>query len=136
MSVGLLIITHNHIGDILLNTAKSTVGKCPLPTSTLVVSGKCDPDEVFDEARRKHKRLNDGDGVLVLTDMYGSTPSNIARRLLSLPDTQVIAGVNLPMLIRVLNYPDLKLHELVNKAVTGGHDGILLCEAEDLLNDK
>lgn len=71
-----------------------------------------------------------GDGVLVLTDIYGSTPGNIANRLFDAHGVAVIAGINVPMLIRVLNYPDLSLEELVNKAVTGGHDGIILCKKE------
>jgi PTS system ascorbate-specific IIA component len=59
--------------------------------------------------------------------MYGSTPSNIANRLMKRPEVSVISGISLPMLIRVMNYPKLSLPELINKALTGGHDGILLC---------
>jgi len=71
--------------------------------------------------------VNDGSGVLVLTDMYGSTPSNIANSFKQQTDIQVIAGVNLPMFIRILNYPDLSLSEMTEKALSGGHDGIILC---------
>ncbi|WP_018232436.1 PTS sugar transporter subunit IIA [Thioalkalivibrio thiocyanodenitrificans] len=130
MAVGLLIITHNHIGEDLLSTARSMLGQLPLDTAWLAVSQAGDPDELLTQALVQHRRLNAGDGVLVLTDMYGSTPSNIATRLLQQPKTQVIAGINLPMLVRVLNYPQLRLHELVNKAISGGHDGIVLCETE------
>lgn len=131
MSVGLLIITHGHIGEQLLETAKSMLGICPLQTAHLVVSGACDPDRLLEQAQRWCAELDGGDGVLVLTDMYGSTPSNIANRLLvGQANVRVIAGINLPMLVRVLNYPSLDLHELVTKALTGGHDGILLCELD------
>lgn len=130
MSVGLLIITHNRIGEDLLSTARSMLGQLPLETATLAVSQAGDPDALLARAVDYHHQLNVGDGVLVLTDMYGSTPSNIATRLLHQPGTQVIAGINLPMLVRVLNYPKLQLHELVNKAISGGHDGIVLCETE------
>jgi mannose PTS system EIIA component len=130
MAVGLLIITHNHIGEDLLGTARSMLGQLPLDTAWLAVSQAGDPDDLLNQALVQHRRLNTGDGVLVLTDMYGSTPSNIATRLLQQPKTQVIAGINLPMLVRVLNYPQLRLHELVNKAISGGHDGIVLCETE------
>ncbi|MBK1692917.1 PTS sugar transporter subunit IIA [Ectothiorhodospira mobilis] len=128
MSVGLLIITHNRIGEDLLSTARSMMGTIPLETRCLAVSQSEDPDEVLTRAMEDYHHLNAGDGVLVLTDMYGSTPSNIANRLMQQPRVQVIAGINLPMLVRVLNYPTLRLHELVNKAISGGHDGILLCE--------
>ena len=131
MSVGLLIITHGRIGEQLLETAKSMLEICPLQTAYLIVSQSCDPDELVEQANEICNSLNQGDGVLVLTDMYGSTPSNVANRLLRKSrNIQVIAGINLPMLVRVLNYPSLNLHELVNKALTGGHDGVLLCELD------
>jgi PTS system mannose-specific IIA component len=131
MSVGLLIITHGRIGEQLLNTATSVLGFCPLQTAHLAVSQKSDPDGLLQEAQRLCDDLDTGKGVLVLTDMYGSTPSNIANRLLDHPQVQVVAGINLPMLVRVLNYPSLNLYEMVNKALSGGHDGIVFCETEN-----
>lgn len=128
MSVGLMIVTHGWLGEHLLETATGMMGMCPLQTECLTVSQSCEPDEVLTRALDVYKDLDNGDGVLVLTDMYGSTPSNIANRLLNQVNVQVIAGINLPMLVRVLNYPSLNLHEMVTKALTGGHDGILLCE--------
>ena len=62
--------------------------------------------------------------------MFGATPSNIACRLRDEIDVRVVAGVNLPMLIRVLNYPRLHIDELVHKAISGGRDGIVLCNPE------
>lgn len=73
-------------------------------------------------------RLQSGDGVLILTDMYGSTPSNVANRLMAKDGIQIVSGINLPMLLRVLNYPELGLEELVQKAVSGGRDGVRVCE--------
>jgi PTS system ascorbate-specific IIA component len=131
MSVGLLIITHGRIGEQLLQTATSMLGFCPLQTAHLAVSQKCEPENLLREAHALCDELDSGAGVLVLTDMYGSTPSNVANRLLDHPQVQVVAGINLPMLVRVLNYPSLNLYEMVNKALTGGHDGILFCEAEN-----
>lgn len=126
MTVGVLIITHGNIGESLLDTAIKTLGFCPLQTETLSAPQNADIDEIDALAGIMCMRLNEGKGVLVLTDMYGSTPSNIANRLMS-PEVSVISGINLPMLIRVMNYPKLSLPELINKALTGGHDGILLC---------
>lgn len=126
MTVGVLIITHGNIGESLLDTAIKTLGFCPLQTETLSAPQNADIDEIDALAEIMCMRLNEGKGVLVLTDMYGSTPSNIANRLMS-PEVSVISGINLPMLIRVMNYPKLSLPELINKALTGGHDGILLC---------
>ena len=72
--------------------------------------------------------VNNGSGVLILTDMYGSTPSNIANSLKNMENIEVVAGVNLPMFIRILNYSDLNLADITEKALSGGHDGIILCE--------
>jgi PTS system ascorbate-specific IIA component len=131
MSVGLLIITHGRIGEDLLETAKSMLGVCPLQTAYMAVSQSSDPEKLFNQAKRICESLNQGDGVLVLTDIYGSTPSNVANRLLEESYIQVVAGLNLPMLVRVLNYPSLNLHKMINKALSGGHDGILLCEIDE-----
>ncbi|MEN8167207.1 MAG: PTS fructose transporter subunit IIA [Pseudomonadota bacterium] len=127
MSIGLLIISHQKIGDALLQTATHMLDICPLNTLTLEVSHSSNPDEIRTQARELVEQLDQGDGVLVLTDMYGSTPSNIAATLLEKGRVHVVAGINLPMLVRVLNYADLDLCELTTKAVTGGHDGIVQC---------
>ena len=127
MKVGLLIITHGDIGQSLLDTATAVLGTCPLQTRTLSVPMSSQTDEVEAEARRLLRELDQGDGVLVLTDLYGSTPSNIACRLQA-DKVAVIAGTNLPMLVRVLNYPELELPALVEKAVSGGQDGVVCCK--------
>lgn len=126
MSVGLLLITHNRIGDELLKTAIVTLNHCPLTARALQVCNTHDPDRLLARAEALVSEINSGAGVLVLTDIYGSTPSNIAIRLLDSNPVTVIAGVSLPMLIRVLNYATLSLPELANKAISGGREGIVL----------
>ncbi len=126
MRVGLLIITHGDIGQSLLDTAVAVLGTCPLQTRTLSVPMASDTEAVEAEARRHVAELDRGDGVLVLTDLFGSTPSNIACRLRA-DKVAVVAGTNLPMLVRVLNYPELDLPSLVEKAVSGGQDGVVRC---------
>lgn len=122
--VGLLIITHNQIGTALMQTATHTLGMCPLMAEVLPVLADCEPETMVGLARGLAAKLNQGDGVLVLTDMYGSTPSNIAGRLAGDHGIMIVCGVNLPMLIRVMNYPNLSLAELAVKAESGGRDGI------------
>jgi PTS system ascorbate-specific IIA component len=73
--------------------------------------------------------MDQGQGVLVLTDIFGSTPSNIAASLAEDGRIAVVAGLNLPMLVRVLNYPEDPLEGLTEKAIVGGNRGILACEA-------
>lgn len=127
MSIGLLLITHDQVGHALLHTATGTLGMCPLAVEVLSVKRGDSPELTLKQAKNLVASLNSGDGVLVLTDIYGSTPSNIAQALQVTKLVEVIAGVNLPMLIRVLNYPRLSLAELTAKAVSGGRDGIFDC---------
>lgn len=127
MTVSVLIITHDHVGESLLETSAATLGFCPLQYKSLGVPPNCEPGRLSILARTRALELDQGDGVLVLTDMYGSTPSNIACSLLDLPFVKVVSGINLPMLIRVFNYPNLSLDKLVQKAVSGGQEGIMDC---------
>lgn len=125
MSVGLLIITHGGIGKSLMETATGVLGVCPLQTEVMSIAQDCEPQVQLRRARDLIEKLDQGAGVLVLTDMYGSTPGNIAGALQS-QSVVVIAGVNLPMLVRLLNYPQLGLQDLANKAISGGCDGVLI----------
>lgn len=125
MSVGLLLVTHERLGDELLEIACTTLGTCPLAAKALAVMPDADPDTLMAQAEALRDELDSGAGVLVLTDAYGSTPSNIACRMNDGVRALVVAGVNLPMLLRVMNYPDLGLAELQDKAVSGGQDGVL-----------
>ena len=126
MSVGLLLITHNRIGSELLATATTTFGNCPITTRAVSVNSNTDPDRVLAAARKSLHEIDTGSGVLVLTDCFGSTPSNIANRLLDDGDVRIVSGVSLPMLIRVMNYARLTLNDLANKAVSGGCEGVVL----------
>ena len=131
MKVGIMLITHGQIGSALLDSAIAVLDVRSLPTRVLTVADNCDPDETLHTAEQALAELNSGDGVLVLTDLYGSTPSNIACKLRRHGHVRVVAGINLPMLIRVLNYPDLDLDSLKEKALSGGKDGVLSCTTED-----
>lgn len=126
MTVGILIVTHDEIGKTLLDTACLVLGACPLKTMVMSVNRDCDPEKMRRAARFSIEELDEGQGVLVITDMFGSTPSNIACSLMS-DHVAVVSGINLPMLLRLLNYPGLSLTELVEKAVSGGREGIMDC---------
>ena len=125
--VGLLVITHNNVGGALFDAAISVLGSCPLPYEILPVSQNCDPEERFKKAQSYLKELNQSDGILVITDMYGSTPSNIATKLAG-DNVTIVTGINLPMLVRVMNYPKLSLEKLANKAVSAGQTGVIIVE--------
>ncbi|MDX1514779.1 MAG: PTS fructose transporter subunit IIA [Gammaproteobacteria bacterium] len=127
MSVGLLIITHEGIADAILDTAVNIFGKCPLAVAVLPTARDCDTDVLRQRVTEKVDELDQGDGVLVLLDIYGSTPSNVACSVVDQDRVRVISGINLPMLVRVFNYCDLTLPELAEKALSGGRDGVLVC---------
>ena len=114
MSVGVLLITHGNLGAELISTAEGILGLCPLQTEYLSVPSDTDPESIKARASQLCHQLDEGDGVLVLTDIYGSTPSNIANDLMQKGNIAVISGVNQPMLIRVMNYPALDLQEMIH----------------------
>jgi PTS system ascorbate-specific IIA component len=126
MSVGLLLITHAGIASNMLNTAKKMLGVCPLATRALEVPLDISPEKIAAQAQAYISTLDQGNGVLILTDLYGSTPSNISSELLVSSGLKLVAGLNLPMLVRLLNYPQLDLEEMTQKALSGGKDGIIL----------
>jgi len=130
--VGILLITHSGIGAELLKTAKDTFGKLPSALKLISVQPMHDPDDLTEQASALLEALDLGSGVLVLTDLYGATPSNIALHFYKEAShrVRVVAGLNLPMLFRVLNYSDLGLELLAEKAYCGGRDGIVQLPAE------
>ena len=125
MTVSLLLISHDDIGEALLNTAVNILGENPLPTKVLGVSFAADTDAILSRIETLIKELDRGDGVLILTDLYGATPSNMAHQYAKQPNVKIVNGINLPMLIRVLNHYSLGLLELAETAIVGGREGIL-----------
>lgn len=126
MSVSVLIITHHEIGHALVNALKTTYGNgLPLQLETFEVPSDADPDKLLPRLKSIIQTLDQGDGVLILTDLFGSTPSNIAYELQKANIVRIVTGLNLPMLIRVMNYPALNLMDLAEKAMKGGQAGII-----------
>jgi len=130
MTVSVLLITHEEIGSALLNAAETTLGELPLPTTVITVSYETDPELLIPRLKKMAGNIEKGQGLLILTDLYGSTPSNIATHLQENPRVKVISGLNLPMLIRLMNYPDLDISQLAEKALSGGRDGVMNCGGE------
>lgn len=124
MSVGLLLITHQDLGRAVLRQADKLVGGFSIPVRVLEVQPDDDPTGRILEASGELARLDAGDGVLVLTDLYGATPSNIAHALGGESVYVVVHGLNLAMLMRAHNYGDLSLDELVQKVLEGGRRAI------------
>ena len=123
--IGILIIAHGKLGDSLIDCASHVLGKKPPMLSHLVVDKQDDPAILIAKARQMIAELNDGDGVLVLSDMYGATPCNVVTKLIKPNVVEGVAGVNLPMLVRTLTYRDVALKSLVEKALSGGREGVV-----------
>lgn len=116
---------HGAFGESLIHSASHVLGKRPLYLRQLGVTVHDDPDAIRPMAEDLIRFLDRGAGVLVLTDIYGATPSNIAARLLRPGRVEGLSGVNLPMLIRALAYREEPLELLVEKAFQGGTEGVL-----------
>lgn len=122
--IGILIISHGNLGDSLIRCANHVMGKKSPYLMHLGVTINDDPDEVMPRARKLVSELDHGDGVLVLSDICGATPCNIATRLMSRGRVECLAGVNLPMLVRALTYRDESLAVAGEKALAGGREGV------------
>jgi PTS system ascorbate-specific IIA component len=123
--IGILIIAHGTLGESLIHCASHVLNKRPPRVQQLGITAQDDPLLLLPHARALVKDVDDGSGVLILSDMFGGTPSNIAAKLLVPGRVEGVAGVNLPMLIRTLTYREHPLATLVTKAVSGGCDGVL-----------
>ena len=123
--VGILIIAHGTLGESLIHCASHVLNKRPPRLRQLGITAQDDPLLLLPQARALVKELDSGSGVLILSDMYGGSPSNIAQKLLVPGKVEGVAGVNLPMLIRVLTYRDKPLSTVFMKAVSGGCEGVM-----------
>jgi PTS system ascorbate-specific IIA component len=122
--IGILLVSHGAFGEALIHCASHVLGKRPLYVRQLGVTVHDDPEEILPTAEDLIRFLDQGQGVLVMTDIYGATPSNIAMRLLKPGRVEGIAGVNLPMLVRALTYREEPLETVVAKALSGGTEGV------------
>ena len=123
--IGILLVTHGTLGESLIHCASHVLNKRPPLLKQLSITAQDDPFNLLPQARTLVKELDEGDGVLILTDMYGGSPANIGAKLIVPGKIEGVAGVNLPMLIRVLTYRDKPLQTIVTKAVSGGCDGVV-----------
>jgi PTS system ascorbate-specific IIA component len=130
MSVGVLLMTHEAVGQALIAAARHVLPTLPLKVQAVEVPPNADPDVMRALTVDHVCDLDSGDGVLVLSDLYGATPCNIGLSLGSAGGhLRCVSGLNLPMLLRVLNYAEKPLKELTEIAATGGRGGIFIDHA-------
>jgi len=132
--VGILIIAHGTLGESLIHCASHVMGSRPPNLLQIGVAIQDDPLQVLPQAIKLVRSLDQGGGVLVLTDVYGATPSNIVGKLLVPGKVEGVAGVNLPMLVRALTYRNEPLRTVIAKAISGGMEGVMQIPTTQLKN--
>lgn len=130
-SAGLLLVTHTAIGHALVDAARHVMPHLPMKIDVVEIGdNENDAARMLADTARAARALDAGGGVLVLSDLYGATPCNVAQRLGGLGvRARCVSGLNLPMLLRVLNYADKPLDELAEVAASGGRGGIFIDKA-------
>jgi PTS system ascorbate-specific IIA component len=136
--IGILLVTHGEIGKALLESATQILGDAQRQTATLSVWRQDDPDDLVLRAREALERIDAGDGVLVLTDIFGATPGNVVSRVLEDGKIEGVSGVSLPMLLRVLTSRNGSskdaLSAAVQRALSGGAEGVVYMNSDRCLD--
>jgi PTS system ascorbate-specific IIA component len=123
--IGILVVSHEPLGTALIHCTRHIFGRMPPQLAALDVIPDEDPDQALHAARELLKRINDGTGAIVLTDLYGATPARIASKLAEPERIVVIAGVNLPLLVKALTHRRGPLDEVASKLLEGVKDSIV-----------
>ena len=119
MSVALFFITHQGIASNMLSVTESILKKSNSNLSFHEIPLDAPVEMMISEIENKISQMKIDDGILFITDIYGSTPGNIAQQLSTRYKTELLSGVNLPMIIRLMNYRDEPLPSLITKALDG-----------------
>ena len=122
--IGILLITHGSFGEALVQNACHVLNKRPVQVNQLGVSPQDDPLDLLPLALQMLDLVDNGDGVLILTDIFGASPANLAIKLLDPGRVEGLTGVNLPMLLRALTYRDKGMEILLQRARDGGREGV------------
>jgi PTS system ascorbate-specific IIA component len=128
--ISLLIVAHANLGESLIQCATHVLGKRPEALENLDLASCEEPADMLEKAQALLAGLDRGEGVLVLTDIYGASPCNAVCKLVTSGRVEAVAGVNLPMLLKALTYRDQGMDILLAKAVSGGQAGIFHIHAE------
>jgi PTS system mannose-specific IIA component len=123
--IGILIIAHDSLGEGLARAVTHVLGSRPPQFEVLSVAAADDPAALLPAARELVRQLDTGSGVMIFSDIFGASPSNLAAKLLKTGRVEGIAGVNLPMLVRAFTYRSRDMDTLLKRAVSGGCDGVL-----------
>lgn len=123
--IGILLITHGSFGEALVQNACHVLNKRPPLLNQLGVAAQDDPLDLLPLARELIGLVDGGDGVLLMTDLYGATPANLTLKLVEPGRVEAVSGASLPMLLRALTYREKDMDTLITKAIAGARDGVL-----------
>jgi PTS system mannose-specific IIA component len=123
--IGFFLVTHGSFGESLIQNVCHVLNKRPPLLAQLGVAAQDDPLDILPLARLLLKEVDGGEGVLVLTDIFGATPANLALKLLEPGRIEGVSGVNLPMLLRALTYRERGMDTVLQKAISGARDGVI-----------
>lgn len=124
MSNSIFIIAHAPLAQALRACALHVYPECAQSVIAIDVLPNAEPEQTLMAARKALADVSD-EGLLVLTDIFGATPANVAQKLVAGSHAKLIAGVNLPMLFRTVCYRHEPLDALVARALTGGTQGVM-----------
>jgi mannose PTS system EIIA component len=122
--IGVLLITHEPLGDALIACATHVQGRALERVSAIAVAADQCPADMLPAAQKIVASLDGGQGVLVLTDLFGASPSNLACRLIVPGRVEAVAGVNVPMLLRALASREMEMATLLKRVVSGGAESV------------
>lgn len=114
---GIVIVAHGGLAKEYLSAMEHVVGKQD-QTAAVSISAECDRDERKSAIAGAIEHVDHGDGVVVVTDMFGGTPSNLALKACDTPKHRFVYGVNLPMLIKLATVRNKPVNDAVEEAVT------------------
>lgn len=123
--IGIFLITHGTFGESLVQNACHVLNKRPPLIAQLGLAPQDDPLDLLPLARQMLASVDGGKGVLVMTDIFGASPSNLVMKLLEPGRVEGVAGASLPMLMRALTYRERDMETLVAKAISGARDGVV-----------
>ena len=127
---GIVIVTHGQLGDALIEAAELIIGEKTEAVASVSINTQINADKMREKIEKKIKEVNKGDGVLILTDMFGGSPSNLSYSFLEEGKIEVISGVNLPILLKAIDVrKKMPLTEGVEKIIDFGKRSVSLASS-------
>ncbi|MCL4184135.1 MAG: hypothetical protein KJ011_11895 [Burkholderiaceae bacterium] len=128
--IGIMVVSHEPLGTALIHCTRHIYGRLPAQLAALDVIPDEDPEAAVRAGRELLARINDGSGAVVLTDVYGATPSRVAMQLAVRGRVRVLAGVNLPMLLKAIAYRTRPVDELSAMLIEGARGAIRIADGD------